>query len=252
VSDYYDRLETQLMEATARPWPRALRVPTRPSRPRRDLFALVAGLAITAAVAAIFIRLRPSARPAKRVLAPHRLAVVHNYVSGAVPPLGGAFSCESRLAPPQADPSKVPRPWSCYLTVGIATGAGPRQDPGLGGTVVVNVKPPSGMVFSIDASGLTPIPSAGDYAVWLLPGRSRGGSCGCPAIRYSLISRRRPAFLGIVTPPVGANGRLRVEGLMPTLSEQQATGAYLFVVTRQARPSNKSLGRVVLEGWLSF
>jgi hypothetical protein len=121
--------------------------------------------------------------------------------------------------------------------------------------VIVNVEQPLGDVFSIDASGLPPGPSGGDYAVWLLSGRTPGGSCssdGCPIDHYSLIPGRRPAFVGIVTPPVGASGRLRAHGLIPALSARQATGSYLFAVTRQARPSNTSLGRIVLEGWLSF
>ena len=128
MSDYYDRLEQQLMHATARRVPRAQRPRVAPWRPRRDLFAVAAALAVMAAVAAVFVGLRPSARPADHPPA-HRLAVVHNYVNGAVPAPAGAFSCETRLAPPQADPSKAPTPWNCYLT-----GSGPRpaarQGPG--------------------------------------------------------------------------------------------------------------------------
>jgi hypothetical protein len=253
VNDYYDRLERQLMDATGRPWPRTLPGSSARWGKRRDLLALATGLAVAAAVLAIFISVRPAGRPAKPLRPQQRLAVVHNYVNRAPPPLGGAFSCETRLAPARVDPSRAPTPWNCYLTVN--TRAPALKGPGAKGTVVVNVKPPSGIVFSIDASGVTPNPSGGDYAVWLLSGRGSGASCspsGCPAVHYNLVPGRRPTFVGIVTPAVGANGGLRAQGLIPTLSARQATGSYLFVVSRQARPSNRSVGRIVLEGWLSF
>ncbi len=254
MSDYYDRLEQQLMQATARRSPGPRRVPIALWRPRRDVLAVAAAVAVVAVVAAIFIGLRPSARQVTHLPGQHRLAVVHNHPTGAVPPLGGAFSCETSLAPAEADPSKAPTPWNCYLT---GTGRRPvaRRGPGARATVIVNVKQPLGDVFSIDASRLPPSASGGDYAVWLLSGRSPGRSCsskGCPTNHYSLVPGRRPVFVGIVTPPVGANGRLRAHGSMPTLSARQATGSYLFVITRQAHPSNKSLGQIVLEGWLSF
>jgi hypothetical protein len=99
VSDYYDRLQAQLMQATARPLPRARRAPMARWRPRDDLFAVAAALAVAVVVAAVFIGLRPSARRIKHPPAQHGLAVVHNYGDRALPPLGGAFSCETRLAP---------------------------------------------------------------------------------------------------------------------------------------------------------
>jgi hypothetical protein len=254
VSDYYERLEQQLMQATARALPSGRRASIATWRPRGDLFAGAAALIVAAAVVAVFIGLRPSALQVKQHPGQHGLAVVHNYVNGAVPVLGGAFSCETGLAPAQADRSRAPTPWNCYLT---GTGRRPvaQRGPRARGTVIVNVKEPLGDVFSIDASGL-PSPSPhGDYAVWLLSARSPGRSCGqngCPTDHYSLVSGRRPAFVGIVTPPVGADGRLRAHGLMPTLSARQATGSYLFVIARQTHPSDRSVGQIVLEGWLSF
>jgi hypothetical protein len=144
------------------------------------------------------------------------------------------------------------------LRMGCGTACHRRADAlrrrGASGTVIVNVNPPFGDAFSIDATGLPPSPRGGDYAVWLLSGRNQGGSCskdGSPSDHYSLISGRRPTFVGIVTPPVSASGRLRAQGLIPTISRRQATGSYLFV-TRQAHPSNKSLGQIVLAGWLTF
>ena len=121
--------------------------------------------------------------------------------------------------------------------------------------MIVNVKQPLGDVFSIDASRLPPSVRGGDYAVWLLSGRSPGKSCGptgCPTNHYSLVSGQRPAFVGIVTPPIGAKDRLRAHGSIPTLSAHQATGSYLFVITQQTHPPNRCLGQIVLEGWPSF
>ena len=121
--------------------------------------------------------------------------------------------------------------------------------------MTVNLKPPLGDVFSIDASGLRPSPRHGDYAVWLLSGQTAGGGCSprrCPPDYYRLISGRPSTFVGIVTPPVGASGRRRARGVIPTLSARHATGSYLFAITRQTHRSNRSLGRIVLEGWLSF
>lgn len=237
MSDYYDRLEQQLMRATARQSPRAQRPWTALWRPRRDLFAVAAALAVVAVVAAVFIGLRPSTRPVKQLPAQH-LAVVHNYGNGATPALRN-FECETKLLPPPGGrPFTAPDVRFCNIH--------DRTTPaGAHGTVSVSVKP-GGEVFSIDASGLPRSPSGGDYAVWFLSGRRN------PAGNYSPISGGEPVFVGIVTPPVGASGRLRAQGSIPTLSAQQATGHYLFVVTRQARPSSKSLGRILLEGWLSF
>ena len=108
MSDYYDRLEQQLMHATAR----ARRARMAPWRPRRDVVAVAVALAVAAGVVAIFVGLRSSAQPIEHLPPQHRLAVVHNYVNGAPPALGGASSCATTLAPPRIDPSKAPPPGS--------------------------------------------------------------------------------------------------------------------------------------------
>ena len=241
MSDYYDRLQDQLMKVTARPLPRARLASAVLGRPRHDLFAIGTALAIAAAVAAIFVGLRPSASHIERPPAQHGLAVVHNHLNGALPALGGGVVCDAKLQPARAD-GTWPAPYYCRTTGSV--GLTPRLQPG--GTVIVNEEPPLGEVFSIDVSGLPPSPRGGDYAVWLLSGKHN------PALDYSLISGRRPAFVGIVTPPVGAGGVLRAQGSIPTLSEAQATGSYLFVITRQAHPSSTSLGRIVLAGWVAI
>lgn len=241
VSDCYDRLQDQLMRATARPLPRARLGSAVLGRLRHDLFAIGTALAIAAAVAAIFVGLRPSASHIERLPARHGLAVVHNHLNGALPALGGGVVCDTKLQPARADRT-WPAPYYCRTTGSV--GLTPRLQPS--GTVTVNEEPPLGEVFSIDVTGLPSSPRGGDYAVWLLSGKHN------PALDYSLISGRRPAFVGIVTPPVGAGGVLRAQGSIPTLSEAQATGSYLFVITRQAHPSSTSLGRIVLAGWVAI
>ena len=242
MNNYYDRLEQQLMRATARPLPRVRRAPIALSRRSRDLFAVAASLTVVAVVAAIFIGLRPSTRHVKQLPAQHELAVVHNYGNRPMPALRD-YECKTKLLPPPGG-----RPFTAYdlrfCNVHDRTGRTLRHPRG-NGTVSVSVKP-GGEVFSIDASGLPRSPLGGDYAVWFLSGRRNSAG------NYRPTSGQKPIFAGIVTPPVGARGRLRAQGLIPTLSAQQATGHYLFVITRQARASNTSLGRVVLEGWLSF
>ena len=242
MSDYYDRLEQQLMRATARPSPRARRAPIVLWRPRRDLYAVAASLAVVAIVAAIFIGLRPSTRHVTQPPAQHGLAVVHNYGDAAMPALLG-YECKTKLLPPPGG-RPLTAPDLRFCNIHDRTGR-TLQHPRASGTVSVSVKP-GGEVFSIDALGLPRSPRDSDYAVWLLSGRQN------TAGNYTPISGQKPTFVGIVTPPVGASGRLRAQGLIPTLSAHQATGHYLFAVTRQAHPSNKSLGRIVLEGWLSF
>jgi hypothetical protein len=205
----------------------------------RDVFAAAAALAVLVAVAAIFIGLRPSTQPVARLPAQRRLAVVHNYGNRAMPALPNV-QCEIRLLPPaEARPFTAPNVYLCsiYNQPGAGSGAS--------GTASVGIVP-GGVVFSVDVSGLPRSPPGGDYAVWLLSGTTNRAN------RASLIPHRKPTFLGIVTPPVGPGGRLRAQGPIPLLSIQRPTGHYLFVLTRQARPSNTSLGRIILEGWMSF
>ena len=103
MSDYYDRLQEQLMQATARPLPRARRALIALGRLRGDHFAIAAAVAAGAAVAAIFIGLRASARQVEPLPAQRGLAVVHNHVNGTLPALGGSPQCETKLLPAQAD-----------------------------------------------------------------------------------------------------------------------------------------------------
>jgi hypothetical protein len=238
VTDYYDRLEVQLMQATARPLSRARRAVVL-GRPRGDLFAAAAALAVLVAVAAIFIGLRSSTRPVAKLPAQRGLAVVHNYGNRAMPAIAN-IQCEIRLRPPaQARPFTAPNVYLCKIH------NQPGASSGASGTASVGVVP-GGAAFSVDVSGLQRSPPGGDYALWLLSGTTNRAN------RASLIPDRKPTFLGIVTPPVGPGGRLRAQGLVPLLSIQQPTGHYLFVISRQARLSNTSLGRIVLEGWMSF
>ena len=240
VSDYHDRLQDQLMRATARPLPRAPLASAVLRRPRHDLFAIGTALAVAAAVAAIFVGLRPSGSHIERPSARHGLAVVHNHLNGALPALGGGVVCDTKLQPERADRT-WPAPYYCRTTGSV--GLTPRLQ--ASGTVIVNEEPPLGEVFSIDVSGLPSSPRGGDYAVWLLRQAQPGPRLQSDLRSATCLRRNRHA----------ARGRWRRAsraGSIPTLSEAQATGSYLFVITRQAHPSRTSLGRIVLAGWVAI
>ena len=228
VSDYHDRLQDQLMRATARPLPRAPLASAVLRRPRHDLFAIGTALAVAAAVAAIFVGLRPSGSHIERPSARHGLAVVHNHLNGALPALGGGVVCDTKLQPERADRT-WPAPYYCRTTGSV--GLTPRLQ--ASGTVIVNEEPPLGEVFSIDVSGLPSSPRGGDYAVWLL-------------------RTTRPRLQSDLSPPPSISppsslpqGRFR---RCPKRSDR----LYLFVITRPAHPSRTSLGRIVLAGWVAI
>lgn len=199
---------------------------------------------MAAGVAAIFIGLRPSARPVQHPQPQQRLAIVRNYPNRALPPLAGEFSCGTDLLPPRVD-RPASTPYDCYIThvngrPSRGHGSGPR------GIATINVGELGGLVFSLDVSGLPRSPLDGDYAVWLLPGGQNAAGI------YGLVRGARPKLIGIVTPPVGATGRLRAQGV--------DTHARAAAGNRQLSVRRHSAGRFIrrlpradrLEGWLSF
>jgi hypothetical protein len=216
MTDFYDRLEAQLADATARGvrrhgWP--LRVPT--PRWRGDWLAAAAAVAVTLIVVAVFIGLGDR-RAAQRHVRPAGPAVVVNYGSGRLPALGGVMVCNADLSPP--------RPGS------------PR------GVVVVNTRPPTRYAFSLTASGLARTAGSGVYAVWLVPATQ------LPFGGYQLLRSQAELFVGVIRPTVGPSGRLAVEGLLP----QSASGDYLVRVTLQPHPSSRTPGRTILQGFIGL
>ena len=219
MANYYDRLESQLARATERA-PARRRFGRRPrvSGLRADwLVAALAG-AVAVAVAAAFIGIGGHRRPvASHGVTGGGLSIVHNYLGGRLPALGGQLVCATNLEPPDAGKSPS-------------------------GTATINNRPPTSYAFSVNASGLQANVGHNAYAVWLSPAvQTLSGS-------YTPMTGEAPLFVGIVRPGVGRNGRLRLQGLLP----EQANGAYRFVVTLQPHPSATKLGRIILEGFIAF
>ncbi|MGO9958079.1 MAG: hypothetical protein ACLP50_19270 [Solirubrobacteraceae bacterium] len=214
MADFYDRLEAQLTDATARGvrrigWPR----PTSTRRWRGDWLAGAAALAVTLIVVAVFIGLGAGPRAGHRHLRPAGPAVVVNYRSHRLPALGGQLECATDLTPPTADRSQR-------------------------GAFVVNTRPPTRYSFSLTASGLSRTVGSALYAVWLLPATQLSSGA------YQLLSWQAPLLVGVIRPTVGATGRLAVQGLLP----QSAAGAYLVRLTLQPRASSRTPGRTILQG----
>jgi hypothetical protein len=217
MTDFYDRLEAQLADATARGvrrrgWPRRTSTPRR----RGDWLAGAAALAVTLVVAAVFIGLGDR-RAAQRHVRPAGPAVVVNHGSGRLPTLGGVMVCDTDLTPPGADRS-------------------------LRGVVVVHTRPPTRYAFSLTATGLSRPAGSGVYALWLLPATQS------PSGGYQLLSGPAALFVGVIRPTVGPNGRLAIEGLLP----QSASGDYLVRLTVEPRPSSHTPGRTILQGFIGL
>lgn len=213
MTDFYDRLEAQLADATAR-GVRRRRGPRRVSRSRwrGDWLAV----AVALVVVAVFVGLGDR-RAGLRPLRPAGPAVVVNYGSGRLPALSGEMVCDTDLTPAGADRS-------------------------LRGVVVVNTRPPTRYAFSLTASGLSRTVGSGAYAVWLAPATRLSSGA------YQLLSSQAALFVGVIQPTVGPSGRVAVQGLLPP----SAGGDYLVRLTFQARPSSRTSGRTILQGFIGL
>jgi hypothetical protein len=217
MAGYYDRLEDQLARATARGVPHRRRLP-RPQLPRArwSWLAAAATVAVCIAVSLVVIVGARSTHPNRSATVPQHvhasLPVIRNYAPGEVPPLGGQLFCDATLAAPH--------------------GSGSAK-----GSVVVHSGSGASYVYSLTARGLKPAPAGESYEVWTIPevNLSTGG--------YQLQSGARPTLLGVITPTIGADGRLAAKGTLP-LSDN---GTYRLLITVQ-RQHVKSPGHVVLTG----
>jgi hypothetical protein len=138
--------------------------------------------------------------------------VIRNYAPGPVPALGGQLVCDATLT---ASPSAR-----------SATA-----------TIVVHTGPGASHVFSLRASALKPAPAGDRYEVWALAETNDafGG--------YQRQRGAAPRLLGVIAPPVMADGLLAARGTIPP----SFTGPYRVLITVQ-RAAAKSPGRVVLRG----
>lgn len=217
MAGYYDRLEDQLARATARGVPRR-RLAARLGlpHPRWQWLGAAAAVAVCVAVSlAVIVGLHSGHHQRSSVVPGHRHAqppVIHNYAPGKAPALGGQLFCDATLTAPR--------------------GTGSAR-----GTIVVHTGTGASYVYSLTGSGLKPAPAGESYEVWLIPEVSltSGG--------YQRERGVAPSRLGVIAPPVAADGLLAARGTIPL----RFTGTYRILITVQRRSAN-SPGRVLLRG----
>ena len=218
--DYYDRLETQLAELTAKGAHRRRRMWRGGLPPMRlGLVAVVAAVLLVVAVGAVLLSAGTSHRPSHQVTTVrHGPPVVHNYYPGALPPPSGQLICNADLEPP-----------------------GPRLASSAGGMAwsspTTSLQP--GTEITITATGLNPNAGGDVYAVWLLPAVS------IPSGGYQVIKPETPQLLGVIKPGVGSSGKLAAQGVAPG----NVPPVLELVLTRQPQGSLNRLGRIVLSGF---
>jgi hypothetical protein len=218
MADYYDRLEDQLARATARGVPRRRLVAPRLRRPRPRWQWLGAAAAVAVCVVvslAVVFGARSAHHNRSALALDHhhtQLPVIRNYAPGPVPPLGGQLYCDATFRPPRGK-------GSAKATMVVHTGTG------------------ASYVYSLTGRGLKPAPAGESYEVWAIP-ETNGAFGG-----YQLQRGVAPTRLGVITPPIAADGLLAARGAIPL----RFSGTYRILITVQPR-SAKSPGRVVLRG----
>jgi Anti-sigma-K factor rskA len=218
MADYYDRLEEQLARATARGVPRRrlMRRPDLP-RPRAQWLGVAAAVAVCVAVSlAVIVGMRSGQQPRSAVVPDHhhhaQPPMIRNYAPGKVPALGRQLFCDATFTPPRGK-------GSAKATMVVHTGSG------------------ASYVYSLTGRGLKPAPAGESYEVWTIP--EINGAFG----GYQLQRGVAPTRLGVITPPVAADGLLAARGTIPL----SFSGTYRVLITVQPR-STKSPAHVVLRG----
>jgi hypothetical protein len=138
--------------------------------------------------------------------------VIRNYAPGKAPALGGHLFCDATFTPPRGK-------GSAKATIVVHTGTG------------------ASYVYSLTGRGLEPAPAGESYEVWTIP-EIQGAVGG-----YQLQRGVAPTRLGVITPPVAADGLLAARGTIPL----SFSGTYRVLITVQPR-SAKSPAHVVLRG----
>lgn len=221
MAGYYEQLQAQLERAAERGLPRRGVAPPRwmpsrvPWRLRADWIAI--GLALACSVGVVLVFTQVGVERAHRLRgatgSSSKLAVIRNYAPGRPPAMGGQLFCDATL-----------------------TASGGAASPA--GTVVVNTRPPTGYVYRLTASGLTPSPRGEAYEVWLRPEtREFDGA-------YVPLNGEAPVFLGAIAPTVGSSGKLAAQGRVP---QTLTGGSYRILITLQPT-SAKAPGRTVIAG----
>jgi hypothetical protein len=183
--------------------------------------AAAVAVGVIVVVAAVFLGLRGRSAPSPAPAAKHgkHPLVLRNLAPAPTPRLPGQLFCNAALARPGAIPG-LGGAHSAVIVINAARVHGVNEAP-----------------FSLTARGLAPSSRPGEYAVWIrqVTGLS---STATP------VPGAKPRLLGVITPGVGKDGRLVVEGVLPT----GISGDYLIRITRQAHASKAKPGRTVLTG----
>jgi hypothetical protein len=192
---------------------RAVRGPCLPRltvRVRGDFVAVSLGVMVVIAVVSVFLSVGGT-----RVPEHPAYPVLRSVAPKGLPPLPGQLFCDADLAPPGAIPG-LGGPRSGIILVTAATVRGVNESP-----------------FSITARGLAP----GGYAVWI----TQVDGLGSEAVP---VPGAKPRLFGMVVPEVGGEGRIAVEGVVPS----DISGTYLVRITLQSDSTVTKPGRTVLEG----
>jgi hypothetical protein len=222
MADYYDRLERQLAELTARGAHRGRRRPRGlPALPiGTGLVSLAASALVVVVVTALVFAVGADHHGQRSSTAPRGTggpAVVRNIYPASLPRPPSPLICESPL-------TAVGRSGTAH------------------GEARFYAYPPTSVQLLLTARGLRKLSPRDVYAVWLLPATQNlvGG--------YQLQSSAPPLLLGVIEPPVSASGRV----VAAPVRDERLRGTYKMLITVQPRSSLRAPGTVVLSGFVSF
>lgn len=223
MPDYYDRLEAQLCELTARGAHRRRRMSVALPRVRlsaglANVVALGASVLVAVVVAAAVVtvgsRVQRSHHP--HPVGPGESPVIRNIYPAELPAPSGRLSFAARLTATHR--AKMPA-----------------------GEVRFYAVSPSRTEMILTGSRLRKLRTGDLYAVWLYPGSVQAGifrTGGWP-----------PRLLGMIEPSVGRSGHLTI---MRFLSDANFDGPSKLEITVQSRGSITAVGSVVLGHFVNF
>jgi hypothetical protein len=218
--------------------------------PRWGLVVPALGLVVTVVVVAVFttsgLRHQREAPVQRPVLQPPYPPVVHNYAHSKLPPLPRDSVSYSSGHLGASDYSLNPRD-TFVLTTTRAESINPS-----GG--------PTPSTLTIRASGLKPAPRGSVYAAWLTLAVGGNPQIYVSAHRGKRTFVRTPlrpeppfSLVGIIQPPVGADGELTAR--VPVDVPVRQTGGGLpwiaLLITIERNPNPMTPGRAVLVGAIS-
>jgi hypothetical protein len=192
---------------------------------RSDLLAVGFTVALVIALVVVFLGVGGHRAPRRAARGPilhgNRPMILRNLAPESPPRLPGQLFCDANLDPPGAVPG-LSGPRSGVILVNATTIRGVNESP-----------------FAITARGLAPSARVGEYAVWI----TQVGGVGSGAVP---LPGAKPRLLGVVAPGVGRDGKLALEGVVP--SDITIGGTYIVRITVQPHSILTKPGRTLLEG----